>query len=208
MIFLCFTPIFFRIYVNWNYLSKVMEMTRHTHLIDFLLPHNNSLVRYLISSNDTSIAVHGTDFNISNYRIYNWSDEIIPLTLTSIIGSEWPIRSIVLFGVISRIILYSMTFFMLCVAENSFEQRLQYAKHFCRLTSSRRARKYYLPHFRLNKLANIKCWLSLRSYLKKRGPQRSVESIISSAFYMLLAMLSLVCVNVSCLVKFIFILFL
>ena len=45
-------------------------------------------------------------------------------------------------------------------------QRLLYAKHFCYLTSSRRARKYQLPHFRLNKVRNIKTWLSLRSYLK------------------------------------------
>lgn len=45
-------------------------------------------------------------------------------------------------------------------------QRLLYAKHFCYLTSFRRAKKYELPHFRLNKVRNIKTWLSLRSYLK------------------------------------------
>lgn len=45
-------------------------------------------------------------------------------------------------------------------------QRLLYAKHFCYLTSSRRARKFDMPHFRLNKVRNIKTWLSLRSYLK------------------------------------------
>ena len=45
-------------------------------------------------------------------------------------------------------------------------QRLLYAKHFSYLTSSRRARKSDIPHFRLNKVRNIKAWLSLRSYLK------------------------------------------
>ena len=49
-------------------------------------------------------------------------------------------------------------------------QRLLYAKHFCYLTSSRRAKKYEMPHFRLNKVRNIKTWLSLRSYLKVRMP--------------------------------------
>ena len=45
-------------------------------------------------------------------------------------------------------------------------QRLLYAKHFCYLTSSRRAKKYDMPHFRLNKVRNIRTWFSLRSYLK------------------------------------------
>ena len=47
-----------------------------------------------------------------------------------------------------------------------FFQRLLYAKHFSYLTSCRRARKFDMPHFRLNKVRNIKIWLSLRSYLK------------------------------------------
>ena len=45
-------------------------------------------------------------------------------------------------------------------------QRLLYAKYFTYLTSAKRAQKYELPHFRLNKVRNIKTWLSLRSYLK------------------------------------------
>ena len=44
--------------------------------------------------------------------------------------------------------------------------RFLYAKLFSHLTSSRRARNSDLPHFRLNKVRNIKTWLSVRSYLK------------------------------------------
>jgi len=50
--------------------------------------------------------------------------------------------------------------------ERTFKQRFLYAKLFSHLTSSRRARKSNLPHFRLNKVRNIKTWLSVRSYLK------------------------------------------
>ena len=79
-----------------------------------------------------------------------------------------------------------------------FFQRLLYAKNFCYLTSSRRAKKYELPHFRLNKVRNIKTWLSLRSYLKKRGPQRSVNTIVSAAFLIAVTLVSILCVQVSC----------
>ena len=55
------------------------------------------------------------------------------------------------------------------------------AKHFSHITSARRARKSDLPHFRLNKVRNIKLWLSLRSYIRRRGAQRSVD-IIGNGF--------------------------
>ena len=58
--------------------------------------------------------------------------------------------------------------FLLAVAERTFKQRFLYAKLFAHLTSSRRARNSDLPHFRLNKVRNIKTWLSVRSYLKVR----------------------------------------
>lgn len=41
-----------------------------------------------------------------------------------------------------------------------------YAKFFSALTSTRRARRNQVPHFRLHKVKNIKAWLSLRSFLK------------------------------------------
>lgn len=76
-------------------------------------------------------------------------------------------RKTVLF--IDFLLRFSLTFlffFLLSVAERTFKQRFLYAKLFSHLTSSRRARKSELPHFRLNKVRNIKTWLSVRSYLK------------------------------------------
>ncbi|XP_022691002.1 putative homeodomain transcription factor isoform X2 [Varroa jacobsoni] len=84
-------------------------------------------------------------------------------------------------------------FYLLCVAERTFTQRFLYAKHFCQLTSARRAYRSELPHFRLNKVRNIKAWLSVRSYLKKHGPQQSVDAIVSTAFIMGVCILSLFC---------------
>jgi len=73
---------------------------------------------------------------------------------------------IIINGLTQRLCLSLLAFFLLSVAERTFKQRLMYAKNFCYLTSSRRAKKYDLPHFRLNKVRNIKTWLSLRSFLK------------------------------------------
>jgi len=49
------------------------------------------------------------------------------------------------------------------LAEHAFFRRLLYAKYFSILTSSRRASKAHLPHFRLNTVNHIRVWLSLRS---------------------------------------------
>jgi len=71
-----------------------------------------------------------------------------------------------------------------------------FAKYFCRLTSARRALGSDLPHFRLNKVRNIKTWLSVRSYLKKHGPQRSVDVIVSGGFILAVCILTFLCVQV------------
>jgi len=96
-------------------------------------------------------------------------------------GSKFSHQLISSIGVISRFTLSFSLFFLLCVAESAYKIRYMYAKYFGALTSTRRARRNRLPHFRLHKVKNIKAWLSLRSFLKKRGPQRSVDTIVSLA---------------------------
>ncbi|XP_050541710.1 protein phtf isoform X3 [Daktulosphaira vitifoliae] len=104
-------------------------------------------------------------------------------------------RYIVITTLVERFCLSMMFFFLLTVAERTYKQRFLYAKFFSHLTSFRRARKSKLPHFRLNKVRNIKTWLSIRSYLKKRGPQRSVDVIVSSSFYISSLFLSILSVE-------------
>nr|XP_045600916.1 protein PHTF1-like isoform X3 [Procambarus clarkii] len=103
------------------------------------------------------------------------------------------ISSVIFLSCVNRFVLAFGFFFLLSVAERTFKQRFLYAKHFCYLTSARRARKYDLPHFRLNKVHNIKTWLSVRSCLKKRGPQRSVDVIVSATFIITLLLVSYLC---------------
>ena len=75
-------------------------------------------------------------------------------------------KIIVLTAAMERFAMAAFFLFLLAVAERTFKQRFLYAKLFSHLTSSRRARNSDLPHFRLNKVRNIKTWLSVRSYLK------------------------------------------
>jgi ABC-type transport system involved in cytochrome bd biosynthesis fused ATPase/permease subunit len=75
--------------------------------------------------------------------------------------------------------LSTLFFFLLAVAERTFKQRFLYAKLFSHLTSFRRARKSELPHFRLNKVRNIKTWLSVRSYLKVQYNTDTLKTLIS-----------------------------
>lgn len=75
-------------------------------------------------------------------------------------------KMIVVTAALERFAMATFFLFLLAVAERTFKQRFLYAKLFSHLTSSRRARNSDLPHFRLNKVRNIKTWLSVRSYLK------------------------------------------
>ncbi|KAA0185907.1 putative homeodomain transcription factor (Phtf) [Fasciolopsis buskii] len=119
---------------------------------------------------------------------YSWSFDISGTFGDSILSfaailPSFRGRMVIFLGVLLRFNMFSTIFLFLCIAERTFQQRLLYAKYFFSLTSGRRARKYHVPQFRLNKLRHIKCWLTLRSYLKKRGPQRSIENIIVASFY-------------------------
>ncbi|XP_077565989.1 protein PHTF2 isoform X1 [Stigmatopora nigra] len=110
-------------------------------------------------------------------------------------GTAWDglVLTMVTLSFMVRVCLILLFFFLLSVAERTYKQRLLFAKLFGHLTSARRARKSEVPHFRLKKVQNIKMWLSLRSYLKRRGPQRSVDVIVSSAFLLMLSVIFICC---------------
>ncbi|XP_019399167.1 PREDICTED: putative homeodomain transcription factor 2 isoform X2 [Crocodylus porosus] len=109
--------------------------------------------------------------------------------------------SMVIISFVVRVSLVWIFFFLLCVAERTYKQRLLFAKLFGHLTSARRARKSEVPHFRLKKVQNIKMWLSLRSYLKRRGPQRSVDVIVSSAFLLTISVVFICCAQINLYLK-------
>ncbi|XP_060897114.1 putative homeodomain transcription factor 1 [Labrus mixtus] len=96
---------------------------------------------------------------------------------------------------VQRVCLTGLFFFMMCVAERTYQQRLLFAKYFSHLTSARKAKKSEIPHFRLKKVQNIKMWLSLRSFLRRRGPQRSVDVIVSTIFLLALSISVIICVQ-------------
>lgn len=107
------------------------------------------------------------------YFISNWflGNEVAFIAselsnLVFIFGFVGREHTLVLIALFERCMLSTLFFFLLAVAERTFKQRFLYAKLFSHLTSFRRARKSELPHFRLNKVRNIKTWLSVRSYLK------------------------------------------
>lgn len=110
-------------------------------------------------------------------------------------NSSFYIKFILFVSIIERYCMSVSFFFLLCVAERTYRDRLLFAKYFCHLTSARRARRSELPHFRLNKVRNIKTWLSVRSYLKKHGPQRSVDIIVSCAFILSVSILTFLCIQ-------------
>ncbi|KAK9721658.1 Homeodomain containing protein PHTF1/2, N-terminal [Popillia japonica] len=126
---------------------------------------------------------------VMNLTLDKFTDSFADVIETAF-GNSIIERIILMIATLERLFLSFFFFFMLSVAERTFKQRFLYAKFFTHLTSSRRAKNSELPHFRLNKVCNIKTWLSVRSYLKKRGPLRSVDVIVSSAFIITIVLLS------------------
>ncbi|TRY82720.1 hypothetical protein DNTS_018778 [Danionella cerebrum] len=101
------------------------------------------------------------------------------LLLLGLGGGEEPlVLLMVALTLVVRLILFWLFFFLLSVAESTYRQRLLFAKLFGHLTSARRARKSEVPHFRLK---------------KRRGPQRSVDVIVSSAFLLTLSVVFICC---------------
>ncbi|EEZ98518.1 protein phtf [Tribolium castaneum] len=146
--------------------------------------------------------LESNSFVDGQYSIFELFDSImgklpnsVPTLIEAAFGTTLWERAIIITACLQRWFLASLFFFLLAVAENTFKQRFLYAKLFSHLTSFRRAQQSELPHFRLNKVRNIKTWLSVRSYLKQRGPQRSVDVIVSTAFIITLLLLSFLCVE-------------
>ncbi|RWS17689.1 putative homeodomain transcription factor-like protein [Dinothrombium tinctorium] len=144
------------------------------------------------AKNGVSVSLNTTSLEIN--RIINLDTRLI---LESIISfpSSLAYFYVIISASLVRFFLSLIFFFLLCVAERTFRERFLYAKYFCHLTSSRRAKRSELPHFRLNKVRNIKTWLSVRSYLKKHGPQRSVDVIVSTSFIVAVSILTFLCIQ-------------
>ncbi|GLV45397.1 phtf [Carabus blaptoides fortunei] len=159
-------------------------------LLAFLPP----ICRLFESASETNISreVQLSVFELWSFMADKFSGSGLTAVIDAAFGNYLWERTIMFIGLIERCSLACLFFFLLAVAERTFKQRFLYAKLFSHLTSSRRARKSELPHFRLNKVRNIKTWLSVRSYLKRRGPQRSVDVIVSTAFIITLLLLSFI----------------
>uniref|UniRef100_UPI0037E6FF21 protein PHTF2-like isoform X3 n=1 Tax=Semicossyphus pulcher TaxID=241346 RepID=UPI0037E6FF21 len=157
-------------------------------------------IGYQVFGNLVSVTLGLTPFayRLAQYRDVDQltalsANEMLSVALGGGSGSDALVITMVTLSFLVRVCLIWLFFFLLSVAERTYKQRLLFAKLFGHLTSARRARKSEVPHFRLKKVQNIKMWLSLRSYLKRRGPQRSVDVIVSSAFLLTLSVVFICC---------------
>lgn len=165
--------------------NKVDTHKSHTGYVQFSV-----FVSVLLAFLPLLFRVYNTTGKFGNLLTHNTED-----ILCTMFGySVWS-RVIVGISMMERFFLSFSFFFLLCVAEKSYRERCLYAKLFGWLTSSRKSRRAGLPHFRLHKVRNIKTWLSLRSLLKRRGPQRSVDMIVSSSFILGVILVILMCVQ-------------
>ncbi|XP_078137692.1 protein PHTF2 isoform X3 [Sander vitreus] len=157
-------------------------------------------IGYQVFGNLVSVTLGLTPFayRLAQYRDFDQlttlsANELLSVALGGGSESDALVITMVTLSFLVRVCLIWLFFFLLSVAERTYKQRLLFAKLFGHLTSARRARKSEVPHFRLKKVQNIKMWLSLRSYLKRRGPQRSVDVIVSSAFLLTLSVVFICC---------------
>ncbi|KAG8198100.1 hypothetical protein JTE90_020925 [Oedothorax gibbosus] len=171
-----------------EYLYIGMFVSMLLALLPLLFRLRNGVSTYIIPDVTTDVLNMGVP---SSAEVVKITDGLLDVML----GPGWRVKLVVLIVMLERFILSLAYFFLLSVAEKTFKQRFLYAKHFCYLTSSRRAKRSDLPHFRLNKVRNIKIWLSIRSYMKKLGPQRSVDVIVSIAFILEVCVVSLLCIQ-------------
>ncbi|KAI5754934.1 hypothetical protein M8J77_012769 [Diaphorina citri] len=147
-------------------------------------PSSSSRDHYFPSPSTTASTLLAVNSTLG--LVSTWTDFVVNAAFSNVMCE----RYVILIGLLERLILGGFFFFLLTVAERTFKQRFLLAKFFSHLTSFRRARKSELPHFRLNKVRNIKTWLSVRSYLRKRGPQRSVDVIVTATFIITLLLLT------------------
>ncbi|KAI2801742.1 Male germ-cell putative homeodomain transcription factor, partial [Blomia tropicalis] len=104
------------------------------------------------------------------------------------------LRVVICIAIFERFVLSILYFFLLCVAERTFKQRFLYSKYFSQITRRDRAKRSQVPFFRLHKVSYLKVWLSVRSYLRRHGPLRSVDTICSTSF--ILAVCLLICISI------------
>ncbi|OTF77309.1 hypothetical protein BLA29_002505 [Euroglyphus maynei] len=106
------------------------------------------------------------------------------------------VRFVIITSMIERFVLSLLFFFLLCVTERTFKQRFLYSKYFSHITRRDRAKRSQIPHFRLHKVRNLKVWLSVRSYLRRYGPHRSVDTICSTTFIISICLLTCISLQI------------
>jgi len=131
------------------------------------------------------ILFFSTNFVPIIYRwvLFNDNHKLNPFDMAWLLyGAEsLKVNLVVIATMTIRLIFTAALFVILTTADETFRKRFYFAKYFSCLTSCRRSMLFGLPHFRLNKVKTIKVWLLLRSYLQRRGPQRSTDIIFSTS---------------------------
>ncbi|KAI7684958.1 Putative homeodomain transcription factor, partial [Sarcoptes scabiei] len=158
-----------------------------------ILNHHNISSTLSFSSSVVSSSNQSTDFTYSGdlFELFNFFAEE-----AFYINKNSKTRFLIFVAMIERFVLSLLYFFLLCVTERTFKQRFLYSKYFSHLTRRDRAKRSQIPHFRLHKVRNLKIWLSVRSYLRRFGPHRSVDAICSTTFIISICLLTCICLQI------------